>query len=157
MPAHEPQWRLLEDGLLQPCYPVVNLYLAAQLERITIYDEATGWRRITPSSIQRSPDIPLEHIVRFLQQYCLDGVPPSFLIRLKLWGGGYDRQNVISVEAAPMLRLSAQALRDIQADEEVGELLEEEVSSENRLVRVPQDRLARVVELLRERGFVVDD
>ncbi|TMF46526.1 MAG: hypothetical protein E6I32_11545 [Chloroflexi bacterium] len=157
MPAHEPQWRLLEDGLLQPCYPVVNLYLAAQLECITTYDEATGWRRITPSSIQRSPDIPLEHIVRFLQQYCLDGVPPSFLIRLKLWGGGYDRQNVISVEAAPMLRLSAQALRDIQADEEVGELLEEEVPSENRLVRVPQDRLARVVELLRERGFVVDD
>jgi len=56
-----------------------------------------------------------------------------------------------------MLRLSVQALRDIQADEEVGELLEEEVPSENRLVRVPQDRLARVVELLRERGFVVDD
>ena len=95
--------------------------------------------------------------MRFLQQYCLDGVPPSFLIRLKLWGGGYDRQNVISVEAAPMLRLSAQALRDIQADEEVGELLEEEVPSENRLVHVPQDRLARVVELLRERGFVVED
>ncbi len=157
MPVHEPQWRLLQDGLLQPCYPVVNLYLAAELERITTYDEATGWRRITPSSIQRSPDIPLEHIVRFLQQYCLDGVPPSFLIRLKLWGGGYDRQNVISVEAAPMLRLSAQALRDIQADEEVGELLEEEVPSENRLVRVPQDRLARIVELLRERGFVVED
>ena len=108
-------------------------------------------------SMQRSKHIPLEHIVRFLQQYCLGGVPPSFLIRLKLWGGGYEQQHVIHVEPAPMLRLSAQALRDIQADEELSMLLEREVSSESRLVRIPSDRLARVLELLRERGFAVED
>ena len=48
-------------------------------------------------------------------------------------------------------------LRDIQADEELSMLLEREVSSESRLVRIPSDRLARVLELLRERGFAVED
>src|SRR5262249_27588793 len=103
---------------------VVNLYLAAELDRISERDEATGWRRITSTSIGVGQHIPLDHIVRFLQQYCQGGVPPSFLIRLKLWGGGYDRQQVIQVEEAPMLRLSAQVLRDIQADEELGPLLD---------------------------------
>ena len=157
MPPHEAQWTLLIDGLLQPCYPVVNLYLAAELDRITERDEATGWRRITPASVQASLHIPLEHIVRFLQQYCRGGVPASFLIRLKLWGGGYDRQQVIQVEEAPMLRLSAQALRDIQADEELGALLDAEVPPASRLVRVSPDSLARVLELLRERGFVIEE
>jgi len=157
MPAHEAQWKLLSDGLLQPCYPVVNLYLAAELDRISEPDDATGWRRITAASIAAGQHIPLEHIVRFLQQYCLGGVPPSFLIRLKLWGGGYDRQQVIQVEEAPMLRLSAQALRDIQADEELGALLDAEVPPASRLVRVSPDALPRVLELLRERGFVVDE
>ena len=96
MPVHEAQWKLLTDGLLQPLYPVVNLYLAAELDRISEPDEATGWRRITSASIATSQHIPLEHIVRFLQQYCQSGVPPSFLIRLKLWGGGYDRQQSTS-------------------------------------------------------------
>ncbi|HET9999299.1 MAG TPA: helicase-associated domain-containing protein [Ktedonobacteraceae bacterium] len=156
MPAHEAQWKLLPDGLLQPCYPVVNLYLATELDRISERDETSGWRRITSASIAASPPIPLEHIVRFLQQYCQGGVPPSFLIRLKLWGGGYERQQVIQVEEAPMLRLSAPALRDIQADEELGALLEAEVPPASRLVRVSPDNLPRVLELLRERGFMVE-
>ncbi len=157
MPVHETQWKLLTDGLLQPLYPVVNLYLAAELDRISEPDEASGWRRITSASIAASQPIPLEHIVRFLQQYCQGGVPPSFLIRLKLWGGGYDRQQVIQVEEAPMLRLSDGALRDIQADEELGALLDAEVPPASRLVRVSPGALARVKELLRERGFVVED
>jgi hypothetical protein len=156
-PAHEAQWKLLPDGLLQPCYLVVNLYLAAELERISEPDPATGWRRITPASIAASRPIPLDHIVRFLQHYCQDGVPPSFLIRLKLWGGGYDRQQVIDVEQAPMLRLSAQALRDIQADEELGPLLAAEVPPDSRLVRLSPENLPRVMELLRERGFIVEE
>ncbi|GAC1565527.1 MAG: hypothetical protein NVS3B14_03520 [Ktedonobacteraceae bacterium] len=157
MPVHEPQWNLLAGGLLQPCYPVLNLYLAAELARISELDEASGWRRITPASMQRSMHMPLEHIVRFLQQYCQGGVSPSFLIRLKLWGGGYDQQHVMHVEPAPLLRLSAQALRDIQSDEELGALLDAEVPQEDRLVRIRADRLARVMELLRERGFTVDE
>ena len=95
--------------------------------------------------------------MRFLQHYCQDGVPPSFLIRLKLWGGGYDRQQVIEVEQSPMLRLSAQALRDIQADEEIGSLLDTEVPPDSRLVRLSPDNLPRVIELLSERGFIVDE
>ncbi|HVB73961.1 MAG TPA: helicase-associated domain-containing protein [Ktedonobacteraceae bacterium] len=157
MPAHEAQWKLSPDGLLQPCYAVLNLYLAAELARITELDEASGWRRITSASIESSKYIPLEHIVRFLQQYCQGGVPPSFLIRLKLWGGGYDQQHVIHVEPAPMLRLSAQALRDIQSDEELGALLDAEVLPDSRLVRVPSSKLARVLELLSERGFTVEE
>jgi len=156
-PAHEAQWKLQPDGLLQPCYPVVNLYLAAELERISDPDPATGWRRITPASIAASQYVSLDSIVRFLQHYCLGGVPPSFLIRLKLWGGGYDRQQVIEVEQAPMLRLSAQALRDIQADEELGPLLNTEVPPASRLVRVSSTNLPRVMELLRERGFIIDE
>lgn len=157
MPAHEAQWKLLPNGLLQPAYPVVNLYLAAELDRISEPDEATGWRRITAASIAASQHIPLEHIVRFLQHYCQGGVPPSFLIRLKLWGGGYDRQQIIQVEQAPMLRLSASALRDIQADEELGPLLDAEIPPTSRLVRLSPHALPRVLELLRERGFIVEE
>jgi hypothetical protein len=98
----------------------------------------------------------LEHIIRFLQHYCEGGVPTSFLIRLKLWGGGYERQDSIGVERAPLLSLSAQALQDIQADEELGPLLGTEVPFENRLVQVDPGALGRVVELLRERGFTVE-
>jgi Helicase conserved C-terminal domain len=159
LPSHEAQWRLLEGGMLQPCYPVLNLYLAAELERFTVLDEQSGWRRITPASIQEACNnaIPLDAIVRFLQRYCEGGLPASFLIRLKLWGDGYQQQDLIQVEAAPLLRLSASALRDIQADEELGALLDAEVPPGSRLVRVAPHALARILELLRERGFTIEE
>jgi hypothetical protein len=158
LPTREPQWRLQHSGLLQPCHTVLDLYLAAEVERITELDEATGWRKITPAAIQQACDagLPLEHIVRFLQHYCEGGVPASFLIRLKLWGGGYGQQETIGVEHVPLLRLSAQVLQDIQADEELGLLLGTVVPPESRLVRVTPESLERVVELLKERGFLVD-
>jgi len=156
--TREPQWRLQSSGLLQPCHAVLDLYLAAEVERITELDETTGWRKITPASIQQacSAGLPLEHVIRFLQHYCEGGMPVSFLIRLKLWGGGYEQQDAIGVEHAPLLRLSPQALQDIQADEELGPLLGTEVSPESHLVRVPPDALDRVIELLKERGFSID-
>ena len=158
LPTHEPQWRLQNDGLLQPCHPIVDLYLAAELERFTVLDEASGWRKLTPQAIQAACDagLPLEHLIRFLQHYCVGGVQPSFLIRLKLWGGGYAQQNTIEVERSPLLSLSQQALEDIRADEELGPLLGMEVAQENRLVRVAAENLERVLDLLKERGFEVE-
>jgi len=158
LPTHEPQWRLLHNGLLQPCHSVLNLYLVAEVERITVLDETTGWRKITPEAIQQACNcgLSLGHIVRFLQHYCEGGVPASFLIRLKLWGNGYDQQTSIGVEQTPLLRLSNQALHDIQADEEIGPLLDSEVSTDARLVRVPIEELNRVMELLKDRGFTVE-
>jgi Helicase conserved C-terminal domain len=158
LPTREPQWRLLHNGLLQPCHAVLNLYLVAEVEHITALDEATGWRKITPEAIQQACDsgLSLDHIVRFLQHYCEGGVPASFLIRLKLWGNGYDQQTSIGVEHTPLLRLSDQALYDIQADEEIGPLLDSEVSSDARFVHVPLEALDRVMELLRDRGFTVE-
>lgn len=158
LPAHEPQWRLQHNGLLQPCHPVVDLYLAAELERFTAPDETTGWRRLTPEAIATAckAGLPLEALIRFLQHYCQGGVPASFLIRLKLWGGGYAGRDTIQVERAPLLSLSAQALQDIQADEELGPLLSTEVAQEHRLVRVAPEALEKVIELLKERGFSVE-
>ncbi|HJT59303.1 MAG TPA: helicase-associated domain-containing protein, partial [Ktedonobacteraceae bacterium] len=125
LPAHEPQWQLQPNGLLQPSHPVVDLYLAAELERFTELDETTGRRRLTPKAIAAAckAGLPLETLIRFLQVYCQGGVPASFLIRLKLWGGGYAERNTVQVERMPLLSLSAQALQDIQADEELGPLL----------------------------------
>jgi len=158
LPTREPQWRLLQNGLLQPCHAVLNLYLVAEVERITVLDEATGWRKITPEVIQQacSSGLSLDHIVRFLQHYCEGGVPASFLIRLKIWGNGYDQQTNIGIEHSPLLRLSNQALQDLQADEEIGPLLGTEVPPDTRLVRVPIEVLDRVMELLRDRGFTVE-
>jgi len=157
LPTREPQWRLHSNGLLQPCHAVLDLYLVAEVERITELDEATGWRKITPAAIQEAchSGLSLDHMVRFLQHYCEGGVPASFLIRLKLWGGGYESYTSIDIEHAPMLRLSNQVLQDIQADEEIGPLIGEEVPLNSRLVRVPAETLDRVVELLKERGFSV--
>jgi hypothetical protein len=158
LPTREPQWRLLHDGLLQPCHAVLNLFLVAEVQRITVQDEATGWRKITPEAIQQACNsgLPLDHIVRFLQHYCEGGVPASFLIRLKLWGNGYEQQTIIGIEDTPLLRLSHQALQDIRADEEIGPLLDSDVPLDARLVRVPPDALDRVMELLRDRGFTVE-
>ncbi len=158
LPTRESQWRLLQNGLLQPCHAVLNLYLVAEVERITVLDEATGWRKITAEAIQKACNsgLSLDHIVRFLQHYCEGGVPASFLIRLKLWGNGYELLTIISIEHTPLLRLSNQVLQDIQADEEIGPLIGTEVPSDARLVRVPAETLDRVMELLKDRGFTVE-
>ncbi len=154
----EPQWRLHDDGLLQPFYAVVDLYLMAEVERFSDYDEATGWRRITPTALQRVRDegITLDYITLFLHQYCEGGIPPSFLIRLKLWGGGYPDQHAIAIEHSPMVRLSTQVLQDLRADTELTALLGSEIEQESRLVRIQADDVERVVELLKERGFEVE-
>lgn len=157
LPVHEAQWKLLPDGLLQPCYALANLYLVAELEHITEMDRVTGWRKVTPDSLQQAlrAGFTLEGIIRFLQHYCAGGVPGSFLIRLKLWGSGYTEPPAIQVEDVPLLSLSAQALQDVLADEEIGPLLGVPVSREKRLVRVSPDQLERVKALLHERGFDV--
>ena len=158
MTAREPQWRLHDDGLLQPFYAVLDLYLAAEVEHFSERDELTGWHRITRASLQQAlaSGLLLEHIVHFLQQYCEGGIPGSFLIRLKLWGSGYGEAQSIQVEQAPLLYLPAQVLQDLQADEELKLLLGAEIKQQNSLVRVEAEHLERVVELLRERGFTVE-
>ena len=142
---------------MEPRYAVLNLYLVAELEPISEHDETAGWRKLTPSSIAGACNagLPLEHIIRFLQSYCEGGLPTSFLIRLKLWGGGYSGSQTVSVEHAPLLSVPVQVLQDLKDDEELGELLGAEVASENRLVHVTPDKLERVMELLRKRGFEV--
>jgi hypothetical protein len=97
----------------------------------------------------------LEAIIRFLQRYCI-GVPASFLIRLKLWSGGYGAQPVIQVEQSPMLYLSAQILQDLQSDEDLQYLLGPEIPRQGRLVRISPENLERVAELLKDRGFTVE-
>lgn len=116
-----------------------------------------GWRRITPASLQKAlaAGLELNQIIRFLQNYCLNGIPGSLLVRLKLWGSGYSEAPAMHVEAAPLLSLSTQALQDILADEEIGPLLGVPVSAEQRLVRVESENLAQVIALLRERGFEI--
>ncbi|WP_165423660.1 helicase-associated domain-containing protein [Ktedonosporobacter rubrisoli] len=155
---HEPQWQLHDSGLLQPLYAVLDLYLVAELEGFSARDEASGWSRLTPSALQKAlqQGISLEYIVRFLQQYCEGGIPGSLLIRLKLWGNGYEAGHDIHVEHAPLLRLPSQVLQDLQADQEIQSLLGQEVEPAASLVRVDQANLARVLALLRERGFSLD-
>lgn len=153
--AHETQWRLHIDGSLQPLYAVLDLYLVAEAEQFSQRDETTGWLRITPASLQRAlerDDMSLTSILRFLQHYCEGGIPGSLLIRLKLWGSGYDRQQ-IAVESAPLLRLPAQVLQDLYDDPEIRSLLGSEVEQQSSLVHVEADQLERVLALLRERGF----
>ncbi len=156
--ARGPQWRLQDDGLLQPLYAVTDLYLAAEAAQFTAPDEQTAWPRITPASIQNAIDagLSLAAIIRFLQVYCQGGVATPFLIRLKLWGGGYGEHSSIHVEQMPMLYLSEQALQDIRADDALRALLAAAVPAGGRLVRVPREHLDQVIALLRERGFSIE-
>jgi Helicase conserved C-terminal domain len=154
----EPQWLLHDDGLLEPRYRVVDLYLASETEVFCEIDEVSGWQRITSASLQRALQrgMTLEQIIAFLQGYCYDGIPGALLIRLKLWGGGYHHGQVITVEHAPLLRLSAQVLHDLKQDRAVNPLLGDEVEQEARLVRVREEDLPHILELLRERGFTME-
>jgi len=156
--TREPQWRLHDDGLLQPFYAVLDLYVVAEVERFSDLDEAMGWYRISAASIQRAldNDLQLDYIMRFLRQYCEGGIPGSLLIRLKLWGSGYGEKQRIAVERAPLLRLSAQVLEDLREDEDLKALLGSEVEQQSRLVHIDANDLERVVELLRERGFTIE-
>ncbi len=152
--TREAQWHLHNDGILQPLYPVCDLYLAAELAHFSIQDESSGWQRITARSIQDAvtTGMHLEYIVRFLQQYCDDGISGSLLIRLKLWGSGYVSQE-ISIERAPLLRLPSQILQDLRNDEELQHLLGAQVAADSRLVHIDESNVTRLVELLRNRGF----
>lgn len=154
---HEPQWHLFDDGRLQPVCTVLNFYLVAEVERFSERDASTGEFRLTPSSVRRAlaDNISLESIVNFLRHYCDQGVPGSFLVRLKLWGDGYAHQNHVYVEPAPLLRLSSDVLHDLYADDELSTLLGPEVEQSQRLVHVDGQNLARVLEILRERGFEI--
>ncbi|GCF10182.1 helicase-associated domain-containing protein [Dictyobacter arantiisoli] len=156
--AHEPQWHLHEDGTLSPVYAVLDFYLIAEALLFCDRSEQTGGLRITAASLQRAlaSDISLEQIIAFLQSYCADGIPGSFLIRLKLWGGGYAATQCIHVEQAPLLRLSADVLRDLQADPEVASLLGSEVAAEQRLVHIDVAQLAQLLKLLEIRGFLTN-
>ncbi len=157
LPTSEAQWILLPDGLLQPRYALPNLYLAIELERVTQLDEASGWRRITSQALQKALNsgLALTQIIRFLQTYCVNGIPGSFLVRLKLWGQGYSERPSLTVEAAPLLSLSAQVLQDLLADEEIGALLGQSVAPETRVVHVAQENMELLKQLLQERGFEV--
>lgn len=156
--VRECQWLLHANGLLEPLYPVLDLYLVAEIAHFSDVDEQSGWRSITDVSLQKAltQGKSLDDIIAFLQQYCLHGIPSSFLIRLKLWGGGYGTQSDIAVERVPLLRLSAAVLADLQADADLRPLLGSEVDQQSRLVRVPPEHLERIITLLRERGFAVD-
>jgi hypothetical protein len=97
-----------------------------------------------------------EYIMRFLQQYCDDGIPAAFLIRLKLWGDGYGNRQNIQIEQAPFLCMTEEVLHDLRADDEFGSLLGPEVECQSRLIRIDPTNLERVLALLRERGFRVE-
>ncbi|MBO0795668.1 MAG: helicase-associated domain-containing protein, partial [Ktedonobacteraceae bacterium] len=157
--SREPQWQLLPDGLLRPLYAVPDIYLVEEVARFSEHDATTGWQRITAAALRRALEAgdELEAVLRFLQRYCAGGIPGSLLIRLKLWGGGYGSATTMHVESVPLLRLSEQMLRDIQEDADIQQLLGDEVEEHSRLVRVSPSNLERLLELLRERGFTINE
>ncbi len=158
LPEREPQWQLHEDGLLQPLYPVLDLYQVVEVQRFCEVDQDTSWYRITATSVFQAmkQGLELDAVIRFLQDSCAEGIPGSLLIRLKLWGGGYKKPDDLHVEHAPLLRLPTDIFEDLQADEELSMLLGTEVEQSYRLVRIDPDHLERVLALLRERGFQMD-
>ncbi len=155
--VREPQWQLDPDGHIVPLYPVTDLYLTAEIRRFSTINEA-GERIITAHTLQTAltQGLTLEYILRFLQQYCHDGIPPAFLIRLKLWGDGYGEQHTIMIEREPLLSLPAQILQDIQHDEELRPLLGAEIEQPQRFVRIQQKHLEQVIALLQQRGFQLE-
>ncbi len=171
--TREPQWQLLPEGRLLPLYPVLDLYVSAEVKRFSrVYTgdaissaqeqeqnvEQARARVITAQTLQAalSQGMTLDYILRFLQQYSLDGIPPALLIRFKLWGGGYGEQRSITIERTPLLSLPAQILQDIQQDTELRPLLGAEIEQAHRFVRVKQEHLEQVIALLHERGFLIE-
>ncbi len=158
---HEVQWRLQNDGSLHPIYPVPDLYVVAEAEQFCERDETTDRLRITATSLQRAlhTDITLPQILAFLQHFCLDGIPPSLLIRLKLWGGGYPASShtpFVAVEHAPLLAVHADVLQDLLLDADLALLLGPVLDSQTRLLHVRETDLPRLLTLLRQRGFTID-
>jgi hypothetical protein len=154
----EPQWQLHENGLLQPLYPVSDLYRVVKVQRFCEVDQATSWYRITATSVCQAikQGLELDAIIRFLQAFCVEGIPGSLLIRMKLWGDGYSNPDDLYVEHAPLLRLPADVFQDLRYDEELRPLLGTEVEQSYRLIRIDHAHLERVLVLLRERGFGVN-
>ncbi len=155
--TYQPQWRLDEAGVLHPLYPVLDLYRVAEVQRYAEPVEQKSSYRLTATSVQRALEggIALDTIVRFLQQYCRDGIPGSFLIRLKLWGHGYGTREHIHVEHAPFLHLAPEVLHDLRADPEVSALLGSELTQASSLVQIAPQNLERILAILHERGFPV--
>ncbi|GCE27089.1 hypothetical protein KDA_25730 [Dictyobacter alpinus] len=153
--AHDPQWTLQPDGTLEAVYTVLDFYILTEAILFCEQDPTSGGLRVTAASLQRAlqQGIALEQIIRFLQHYCYDGIPGAFLIKLKLWGGGYADTPHIYVEQTPLLRLSADILKDLQSDSEVAPLLGSEIIDGQRLVHVSTDNLAQLLSILQQRGF----
>lgn len=154
----EPQWQLQENGLLQPLYPVLDLYQVVEAQRFCEVDQETSWYRITAPSVHQAikQGFELDALIDFLQASCMGGIPGSLLIRLKLWGDGYSSPDDLHIEPAPLLRLPTDIFLDLQSDEEIHPLLGAEVEQSYRLIRVDPAHLERLLGLLRERGFQVD-
>jgi hypothetical protein len=155
--VRELQWQLHENGLLQPLYPVLDLYQVAGAQRFCEVDPATSWLRITAQSVSQAKmqGMTLDQMIDFLRAACLNGIPSSFLIRLKIWGDGYSDNSAIAIESAPLLRLPEEVFQDLQSDAEISALLGSEVAPSYRLVRVDHVHLERLLAVLRERGFQV--
>ncbi len=158
LPEREPQWQLHEDGLLQPLYPVLDLYQAVQAQHFCEVDQDTSWYRITATSLRQviKEGVELDAIIHFLRGSCVEGIPGSLLVRLKLWGGGYSSPDDLHIEHAPLLRLPADIFQDVRFDEELCALLGTDVEESYRLIRIDSANLERVLALLRERGFQMD-
>ncbi len=154
----EPQWRLREDGRLENLLPVEDLFLTAELEQLIEHEDGTNQRYLTPDSLRRALEegLTLEQVIAFLQRTCQHGIPVPLLIKLKLWGSGYGDQPGLAIEQAPLLRLPANILQDLQADQEIAHLLGSEVPSPSRLVRVAPEHLEQLRDLLHQRGFEVE-
>src|SRR5262249_23681642 len=148
----EPQWQLHEDGLLQPLYPVLDFYQVVEAQCFCEVDQGTSWYKITAASIRQAikQGFGIDTIIHFLQVSCAEGIPGSLVIRMKLWGGGYNGQDEVHVERNPMIRLPEDICRDLFIDKELRQLLGIEVEQAYRLIRIDPKHLEQVLSLLRE-------